>query len=326
MSEENTNEKLVITSTEVIEDEVVELSPEEQAAKELIEKAEKSLKKSGLKKVFGKSEDPADLYTQAANQYKMAKKYTEAADCFLKVAQLTEKEKVTSKTTTAYINASNAFRVAKDYKQTVFCLNKAAEIQAKSGNASKSGKILADLALEFEKEKMWSAAADAYENCANVFDSVDSKITAFGHRFKEVNCRIFAGEFDRAIYNLESIAEGTINNKLKALSTFRYLFLAALCRLANMKPFEDTDNYEPATIEVKTENERYRDLDVNYADSKQDKFIGDIILEFELQDLESFDESIKIYVETGLLEPYEKECLRVIREHLVKHSEFTDLQ
>jgi tetratricopeptide (TPR) repeat protein len=106
-----------VSTTSAPTEETVTLTPEEQRALEFIEKAEKILHKSALKSLFNKkTEDPADLYQQAANQYKMVKKYEEAANCFLKVAILTEKEKIPTKTAMAYVNASNAFRVAKDYE------------------------------------------------------------------------------------------------------------------------------------------------------------------------------------------------------------------
>jgi alpha-soluble NSF attachment protein len=204
-------------------------------------------------------------------------------------------------------------------------LSKSTEIFLQSGNHSKAGKLLSDLANEYEKEKLWKEAAEAYGSCADVYDSIDSRITAMSNRIKEVQMRIFVGgEYDQCIYSLETIAETAMNNKLNALSAYRYFFLASLCRLANMKPLEETKDYEASSMEVRTENQRYRDTDVNYLDSKQDKFIEDIILSFEYQDLRTFDDCMKKFLETILLEGYEKELLKVIREKLVEHCE--DLQ
>jgi Soluble NSF attachment protein, SNAP len=84
-------------------------SPHAKQAKELVDKAEKTLK-SWLYLKGNKTEDALELYQQAANKYKMAKCYHEAGETFTRMAPCHLKLDSKYEAANAYVDASNCYR------------------------------------------------------------------------------------------------------------------------------------------------------------------------------------------------------------------------
>ena len=99
---------------------------QEAKAYDLVQQAEKKLK-SWLNLSGNKYDDAAELYSKAANLFKVAKNWSEAGKCFEQVAQMHLKLKSAHEAATAYSDAANCYKKTDTshavllYKEAVVC-------------------------------------------------------------------------------------------------------------------------------------------------------------------------------------------------------------
>jgi alpha-soluble NSF attachment protein len=82
-------------------------------AEKLMKQAEGRLNTNAILEWFSSSnkfEEAADLFSRAANLFKMDKEFERAGNCFMRIAEISLKNDAKHDAASAYINAANAYR------------------------------------------------------------------------------------------------------------------------------------------------------------------------------------------------------------------------
>jgi alpha-soluble NSF attachment protein len=153
------------------------MSGDDARVAELVAEAQKKIKGGFLGFGGGKYDEAAELYTKAANIYKLAQRGEAAAELFLKAAECANKMNSRHDAANAYINAANCLRKAKPTEAGKL-LEQAVTIFAEDGRFGMAAKQQRDLAELYEKEGDLPNAIEAYMKAARLYEGENSQSTA----------------------------------------------------------------------------------------------------------------------------------------------------
>jgi len=258
-----------------------------QKAKELVDKAEATMKKwvyiSG-----DKWEDSLAMFEKAANLYKMSKQWEEAGQCFIKSVTCHYKLGSKYEAATAYQNAANCFR--KDNKtEAINAMQSAISIFTEIGRFSTAAKLEKELAELCEEEENFEAAIQHYQTAADYFEGENQKSSANQCIVKIAHLNATIGNYDDAIEQFEKAANNSVEDRLLKWGAKEFLFKAAVSRLARMTDAEDQIS------EVQSKIEDYKDLDVHFGTSYECKLLDGIVQAFEKKSVTDFKKALREY-------------------------------
>jgi len=161
----------------------VKMSDPESKAKSQIAAAHKKLKSWSLFNP-SKYEDAAELFHQAASNYKLAKMWKEAAETYLQLVDCHLKLESRPEAATTYVDAANAYKKY-SIPDAIKALEKAIDLFTEKGTltmAAKHHKSIGEM-LESEGEDM-ERAMFHYEQAADLYSSEDQGGTANSCKLK----------------------------------------------------------------------------------------------------------------------------------------------
>jgi alpha-soluble NSF attachment protein len=289
-----------------------------------MKEAEKKLTTGGYFKslLFGGNtqEEAIELYTQAANLFKMAKLWKEAAEAFMKTVEIHMKMDQKHDAATAYITASNAYKQANMFTESVKCLEEAGTIYTLSGKFSQAAKILKDAGEVYEKEENFEKAAECLKKAADYYEGENAKSSSTGCLVKVAHMYAQLKRYDEAISTFEKCVSQSIDDRLMTWGSKEYLFKSLLCRLAKMKaPETELESVKNAMFD-------YKELDVRFADTRECKLVEKVISAFEGQDLKGFRAALKEYDQITKLTPFLTTILTEIKVVLEKSLNEVNVQ
>ncbi|AOA62204.1 Alpha-soluble NSF attachment protein (SNAP-alpha) (N-ethylmaleimide-sensitive factor attachment protein alpha) (Vesicular-fusion protein SEC17) (alpha-SNAP chaperone) [Komagataella phaffii CBS 7435] len=209
-------------------------------AEQLIAKADKKCAPvSGFASFFSGSgsyrfEEAADLYTQAANLYRIQRKSNKAGHVFEKAADAQIKADSKDEAANSLIEAYKCYKLDAP-SDAARCLNKAVEFFALKGQFRRGANFKAELA-ELYETKMADPkhAILAYEEAGEWYrgDSAEALANKCYVKAADLSCSDEVQDFLKAAESYERIAKESLNNSLAKWSLKDYFFKAILCRLA----------------------------------------------------------------------------------------------
>ncbi|KAK7815760.1 hypothetical protein U0070_025220 [Myodes glareolus] len=227
----------------------------EREAVQLMAEAEKRVKASHsfLRGLFGgntRIEEACEMYTRAANMFKMAKNWSAAGNAFCQAAKLHMQLQSKHDSATSFVDAGNAYKKA-DPQEAINCLNAAIDIYTDMGRftiAAKHHITIAEIyetelvdiekvstghayehgAEESGKEEKVQAIAH-YEQSADYYKGEESNSSANKCLLKVAAYAAQLEQYQKAIEIYEQVGANTMDNPLLKYSAKDYFFKAALC-------------------------------------------------------------------------------------------------
>nr|AAF27632.1 Sec17 [Komagataella pastoris] len=208
-------------------------------AEQLIAKADKKCAPvSGFASFFSGSgsyrfEEAADLYTQAANLYRIQRKSNKAGHVFEKAADAQIKADSKDEAANSLIEAYKCYKLDAP-SDAARCLNKAVEFLALKGQFRRGANFKAELAELYEtkmadpKHAIWPMKKQA-SGTGRLAEALANKCYV---KAADLSCSDEVQDFLKAAESYERIAKESLNNSLAKWSLKDYFFKAILCRLA----------------------------------------------------------------------------------------------
>ncbi|KAF2460566.1 soluble NSF attachment protein [Lineolata rhizophorae] len=253
----------------------------------LLQKAEKATQGAGSGfSFFGgrteKYENAADLYTQAANAFRMQKQGKEAGLAFERAAaiqtnNLNEPDDAANSLTEAY----KAYRKT-DPEDAARVLDQAIRHYTSKGNfrrAATHQKNLAELIeMDIGDQKR---AMEAYKTAASWFSDDDAEALARPLYLKVADISALEGDYYEAGRIYQDVARTAINNNLMRWSVKEYLLKAGMCQLATND-----------MVGMNKAMDSFRDLDPSFTQTREHQLLMDLAEAVEAGDQEAFSDKL----------------------------------
>eukprot|EP01080_Neovahlkampfia_damariscottae_P007197 gene7197-11513_t len=290
-------------------------------AEKLLKQAESRLTTNFLVEWFSatnKFDEAIDLFTRAANLYKMDKEFERAGKCFLRVVDTSLKIDQKHDAASAYINAANCYRQV-DLKKSVEILEKGANLYTTMGKFSIAAKTLKDAGEMFEKDSQLEESINCYQKAADFYEGENQMSSANTCLGRVANLSVSLGKYQEAIDTYEKCALMAVEDKLMTYGAKEYLFKSLLCHLAIV-----SDDFE--IDRVKTKVEDYKELDVRFPDTRECQLVEKICNAFDECDVGMFKSAMKGYDSITKLNAWQTNLFLVIKGNLEKQANNVSLQ
>ncbi|KAL8834684.1 MAG: hypothetical protein Q9176_007369 [Flavoplaca citrina] len=287
-----------------------------QDPRALLQKADKAAQGAGGGfSLFGgraeKWEGAADLYTQAANAFRMQKQGTEAGQAFERAASIQ-----TSKLSEPDDAANSLTEAYKSYRKTspqdaARVLSQAITHYTTKGNFRRAATNQQNLAELYEVEVGdEKAALEAYEVAAGWFEGDNAEALANKLFLKVGDLAAIAGEYQKAVEQYEKVAKSSVSNNLMKWSVKDYFLKAGICHLASGD-----------TVATSRALESYRDLDPTFPSTREHQLLVDLAEAVEQGDQEVFAEKLFQYDQLSKLDKWKTTLLLRIKEGIEEKGE-----
>ncbi|XP_072464251.1 alpha-soluble NSF attachment protein isoform X2 [Notamacropus eugenii] len=209
-------------------------SGKEAEALALLAEAERKVKNSqsffsGLFGGSSKIEEACEIYSRAANMFKMAKSWSAAGNAFCQAAQLHLQLQSKHDAATSFVDAGNAFKKA-DPQEAINCLMRAIEIYTDMGRFTIAAKHHISIAEIYETELVDIEKAIAhYEQSADYYKGEESNSSANKCLLKVAGYAAQLEQYQKAIEIYEQVGTNAMDSPLLKYSAKDYFFKAALC-------------------------------------------------------------------------------------------------
>ncbi|KAF4687167.1 hypothetical protein FOZ60_004260 [Perkinsus olseni] len=288
-----------------------------QQAEDMIKEAEK--KAQGSKGLFsflggGPSYDEAaDLYKNAANQFKLAKDWNRAAETLVLAGEMMGKYGSASDEAHYYEEAGNAFRRAERIKDAITWYEHAVKIYSSAGRFQAGGKILRTIA-EMSEEDIDVKPEEAlayYKKAADMFEMDEySKAPHSQCMLKVAELSAEVGKYEDAAKIFEKEGEKALHNSMLQFGAREHFLKAGIMWMCAGDPVT-------ASIAV----ERYMSEDPRLATSREGELLQDITQAFSNNDVDAFVDALHKYDSVTRLDAWKTEMLCKVKEIMAPSAE-----
>ncbi|GAB5357249.1 hypothetical protein AAMO2058_000358000 [Amorphochlora amoebiformis] len=240
-------------------------------AEKLVTEAEKKL--SGWSLFSSKAqrtEEAAEMYQQAALQYKNAADWTASGDTYCKAGKLYQ-EAASFEASNCYVEAAKAYKkVSKP--DAVKAYATAIELYIDRDRQSAAARIAKEVGQLLEKDGKLEDALGYYDKSAHYYLVSDQPTHSNNMLIKvaDLCVQTTKPDYKRAIKIYEKCAEAALDNQMLRYSVKGYLFKAALCAIALETESEDLKNASEIL-------DKYCDMDTHFDGSLEHKFLAELV-------------------------------------------------
>ncbi|KAI5370102.1 Putative NSF attachment protein [Septoria linicola] len=287
-----------------------------QDPRALLQKADKQAQSaSGGFSFFGgktqKLEEAVELYTQAANAFRLQKDGKAAGQAFERAAQiqqqkLSEPDDAANTLTEAY----KSYR-KDEPEDAARVLEQAIQHYTTKGNFRRAATHKQNLAELYEVDlNDQKRAAEAYETAASWFETDGAEQLANKLYLKLADIAALNGDYVKAISNYERISKSAINNNLMKWSVKEYFLKAGICHLANND-----------TVATNRALDSYRDLDPSFTQTREHQLLVDLAEAVEEGDQEKFADKLFQYDQMSKLDKWKTTLLLKVKDNIQSQEE-----
>ncbi|KAI9934963.1 hypothetical protein ASPWEDRAFT_44514 [Aspergillus wentii DTO 134E9] len=282
----------------------------------LLQKADKALQgaSSGFSFFGGRTEkfeNAADLYSQAANAFRVQKLNKEAGLAFEKSASIQSQN--LNEPDDAANTLTEAFKVYRksDPEDAARVLDSAIQHYVLKGNLRRAATQQQHLAEVYEVElgDMKKALA-AYEKAAEWFEGDNAEAIANKHYLKVADLAALEADYYKAIEVYERVGRSSINNNLMKWSVKDYFLKAGICHLA-------TNDLVGANRAL----ESYGDVDPTFASTRECQLLTDLLQTIEQGDQEAFADRLFQYDQLSKLDKWKTTILLRVKNNIEEEGE-----
>ncbi|KXT07482.1 hypothetical protein AC578_570 [Pseudocercospora eumusae] len=282
-----------------------------QDPRALLQKADKAAQSaSGGFSLFGgrteKWENAVELYTQAANAFRMQKAGKEAGQTFEKAAQiqsskLSEPDDAANTLTEAY----KSYR-KDEPEEAARVLEQAIQHYTMKGNFRRAATHKQNLAELYEVELQdQKRAMEAYETAAGWYENDNAEQLANKLYLKLADIAALEGDYLKAISNYERISKSAINNNLMKWSVKEYFLKAGICHLANGD-----------MVAMKRALDSYRDLEPGFTQTREHQLLVDLVEAVDEADQEKFADKLFQFDQMSKLDKWKTTLLLRVKDNI----------
>ncbi|KAF2094638.1 TPR-like protein [Rhizodiscina lignyota] len=253
----------------------------------LLRQAEKAASggKGGFSFFGGKTdklEQAADLYTQAANAFRLQKDGESAGQAFEKAAAIQKDQlKEGGDAANSYVEASKVYRKTSP-ESCVRVLSQAIDYYTLSGafrRAATHKETLGDIySIDLGDNQH---AIEAFETAGQWYEDDNAKSIANKNFLKAADLAALAEDYYKAIGHYEKVAKDSLSNNTMKWSVKDYLFKAGICHLAT----NDMVGFNRAL-------QGYAQMDPNFTTQREHKLLVDLGEAIEKGDKDAFEGSL----------------------------------
>ncbi|KAI4126535.1 MAG: hypothetical protein LQ338_003691 [Usnochroma carphineum] len=287
-----------------------------QDPRALLQKAEKAAQSAGGGfSFFGgkteKYENAADLYTQAANAFRMQKQGKEAGQAFeraasIQTSKLSEPDDAANSLTEAY----KCYRKT-DPEEAARVLSQAITHYTSKGNFRRAATNQQNLAEIYEIELGDNKRAmEAYEVAAGWFEGDNAEALANKLYLKVADLSALEGDYQKSVENYEKVARSSVSNNLMKWSVKDYFLKAGICHLASGD-----------TVATSRALDSYRDLDPTFSSTREHQLLVDLAEAVEQGDQEMFADKLFQYDQLSKLDKWKTTLLLRVKEGIEEKGE-----
>ncbi|EGD93649.1 vesicular-fusion protein sec17 [Trichophyton tonsurans CBS 112818] len=296
----------------------------EQDPRVLLQKADKALQSaSGGFSFFGnkteKFENAADLYTQAANCFRVQKMspspptliYKEAGAAFEKAAAIFTLN--LNEPGDAANTLTEAFKVYRksDPEDAARVLQTAIQHYISTGNFRRAASHQQNLAEVYEVEiGDETRALAAYEKAAEWFEGDNAEALANKHFLKVADLAALKGDYAKAVANFEKVAKSSINNNLMKWSVKEYFMKATMCHLASKD-----------LVATNRALQSYSELDNSFQGTREFALLTDLTQAVEQGDTDAFGDRLYEYDQLSKLDKWKTAIFLRIKNNIEETGE-----
>ncbi|KAE8145978.1 soluble NSF attachment protein [Aspergillus avenaceus] len=282
----------------------------------LLQKADKALSSaSGGFSFFGgkteKFENAADLYTQAANAFRVQKQNKEAGLAFEKAASIQSQN--LNEPDDAANSLQEAFKVYRksDPEDATRVLSSAIQHYVLKGNFRRAATQQQYLAEVYEVELGdTKKALEAYEKAAEWFDSDNAEALANKHYLKAADLAALEGDYYKSIEHYERIGRSSISNNLMKWSVKDYFLKAGICHLATND-----------LVATNRALDNYRDIDTTFISTREHQLLVDLVQSIEQGDQEAFADKLFQFDQLSKLDKWKTTLLLRIKNNIEEQQD-----
>ncbi|KFW08775.1 Beta-soluble NSF attachment protein, partial [Eurypyga helias] len=233
-------------------------------------------------------EEACEMYTRAANMFKIAKNWSAAGNAFCQAAKLHMQLQSKHDSATSFVDAGNAYKKA-DPQEAINCLNAAIDIYTDMGRFTIAAKHHITIAEIYEAElvdiekgapggtRAWVGfSRDTIPYCNALACSSANKcllkVAAYAAQLEQ---------YQKAIEIYEQVGTNTMDNPLLKYSAKEYFFKAALC------------HFIVDELNAKLALEKYEEMFPAFTDSRECKLLKKLLEAHEEQNSEAYTEAVK---------------------------------
>lgn len=290
------------------------MADNEQKAMQLVADAEKKLKSSqgflgGLFRSSSKVEEACEMYTRAANMFKMAKKWSAAGSAFAEAANLRIKMENRHDAAAALIDAGNCYKKS-DPHEAIKCITKAIEFYTDMGRFTVAAKHHITVAEIYETEMAdIEKAMHHYEQAADYFRGEESNSSANKCMLSVAKYAAQLEQYEKAINIYEQVGEASLASPLMKYSAKEYYFCATLLHMCI-----DTLNAQQAI-------KKYEEVCPSFRDSREYNFVKTLIEKLDEQDVDGFTDAVKEYDSISRLDSWYTNILLRIKKGMQENPD-----
>ncbi|GFY74178.1 alpha-soluble NSF attachment protein [Trichonephila inaurata madagascariensis] len=264
------------------------MADNEQKAMQLVADAEKKLKSAqgflgGLFRSSSKIEEACEMYTKAANMFKMAKKWSAAGSAFSEAANLRLKMDNRHDAAACLIDAGNCYKKADAHGDEVPCNSHVYRVKLK--------------------------AMQHYEQAADFFRGEESNSSANKCMLSVAKYAAQLEQYEKAINIYEQVGEASLASPLMKYSAKEYYFCAALLHTC-----VDVLNAQHAI-------KKYEEICPSFHDSRECKFVLTLLEKLEEQDVDGFTDAVKEYDSISRLDSWYTNILLRIKKTISENPD-----
>ncbi|KAI4162096.1 MAG: hypothetical protein LQ342_004266 [Letrouitia transgressa] len=287
-----------------------------QDPRALLQKADKAAQSAGSGfSFFGgrteKFENAADLYTQAANAFRVQKQGREAGQAFesaasIQTSKLSEPDDAANSLTEAF----KAYR-KESPPDAARVLSSAIAHYTGKGNFRRAATHQQNLAelyeLELGDEKK---AVEAYETAASWYEADNAESLANKYWLKVADLAALAGDYGKSIGCYEKVARHSVESNLMKWSVKDYLLKAGICHLASGD-----------SVATSRALESYRQLDNTFASTREHQLLIDMAEAVDEGQQEMFADKLFQYDQLSKLDKWKTTILLRVKDSIEAQEE-----
>jgi len=281
-----------------------------QDPRALLAKADKQASSArGGFSLFGGKQDKleiaADLYTQAANAFRVQKLGREAGQTLEKAAAIQQEINEPDDAANSFVEAYKAYR-KDDPSSAARVLEKAIQHYTLRGNFRRAATHQQNLAelLELEIGDIPKAVA-AYEIAGDWFQSDNAEALANKVFLKVADLAALEGMYPKAIERYEGVARSSAGNNLMKWSMKDYFLKAGICHLASRDK-----------IAFKKALDSYVELDPSFPSMREFQLLNDMLEADDGGDAEAFADKIFLYDQMSKLDKWKTTMLLRVKSSI----------
>uniref|UniRef100_A0A3B0MLW6 SNAP protein, putative n=1 Tax=Theileria annulata TaxID=5874 RepID=A0A3B0MLW6_THEAN len=277
-------------------------------AEDLEKQAKKHTRKFLFNLLGDSSEEAQELYNQAGNKYKQLHQWKDACRCYYEAAKLSEKNNDDIFLATNLVELSNCMKkmnpTSNDF---VDPLLRATEVYSNQGRFSQTGRILKNLAENFEEKLDYESAMKFYKKSAESYELDEyGKVSGSQVLLKYADlASSITDSYEECIQIYEEEGQKNLKNDLLKFGVKDLLFKAGVLRVLSA---DATD--------ARIAFGKYCSWDRKFGKTREGKLLSSLIEAFEAGDFSKLQDELNVFESLGRLDNWKIKVLCKLKEKM----------